>query len=185
MPLLLVLMIGVSLSPPFVAAEARAVDASNGLVVELTVEIDGAAAAIVVRGIGLTAELDPVALVPVGEGRWSGVITLRRPENIRVAFELIPAAGGGEVILSEFHTLTELGVDPAFAGVAPATSSASGTATTQGDLRFTRDSTRWGWLALAAGAAGLGLVALWVVGGRSGHIDGDSVDAVGDGEESA
>jgi hypothetical protein len=171
MSFLIALLVGVSLSPPFVSAEARAVDTSDGLVVELVVKVDASAAAILVRGIGLTEELDPVALVPQGEGRWSGVIRLNRPENIRVAFELIPPQGGGEVLVSEFNTLTELGVDPAFAGVA---SVAPTVTTTQADLRFTNESTRWGWLALAAGAGGLALLALWVIGGRARRIVGDS-----------
>jgi hypothetical protein len=177
MHLVIALLAAVSLSPPFVSAEASAVDASDGLVIEVVVEVDASAAAVVVRGVGLTEELDPVALVPQGNGTWSGLVTLQRPENIRLGFELIPAEGGGDVATSEFHTLTELGVDPAFAGVAPA---APPVTTTTVDVRFTNESRRWGWLALAAGSAGLAVLAVWVVGGRV-RRDGDG--AGGDAEQ--
>lgn len=156
-------LLAASLTPPFVSAEARAVDAGNGVTIEFNVVVDRGAAAVLVRGAGLTEELDPVALIDLGDGRWSGVVTLRRAENITVAFELIPGDGGGSVISSEQFTLIDLGVDPAFAGVPSPTT--TGDVPGFEDVRFDTESRRWGWLALAAGAGGLALLAFWVIGG--------------------
>lgn len=143
-------------------------DTSNGLVIEVMVQVDQPAAAVVVRGVGLTEELVPVALVETAPDVWSGLVSIVRAENIRLGFELIPPEGGGPVVLSEFHSLTELGVDPAFAGVPPAATTVTTLAV---DTRFSGESSRWGWLAVAAGAAGLALLALWVTGSRPSGAD--------------
>lgn len=149
--------LSVTLAPPFGEAEARAVDAGLGLVVEVTVEVQDGAAAVLARGVGIAGELGPVALSDLGDGRWGGQLTLDGRENIQVAFEAIRA--DADDVVSELHTLEELGVDPAVLGEArPATDTTASSAS--------RSS--W-WLVLAAGAglAALLLVAAWTFrGGR-------------------
>jgi hypothetical protein len=151
----LILALSVTLAPPFGEAEARAVDAGIGLVVEVTVEVEGGAAAVLARGVGITGELGPVALSDLGDGRWGGQLTLDGRENIQVAFEAIRA--DADDVVSELHTLEELGVDPAVLGEArPAT----------GTTANSTSRSSW-WLVLAGGAGLVAvlLVAIWAIRG--------------------
>lgn len=157
----LILALSVTLAPPFGEAEARAVEAGFGLVVEVTVVVEDGASAVLVRGIGVTGELDPIALSDLGDGRWGGRLNLDGKENIQVAFEAIRV--DDDAVISDLHTLEELGVDPAVLGearsivdtTAPSGSSGSGW---------------WLVLAAAAGFSAVLLVAIWAT--RSGrHTD--------------
>ena len=150
MAIIVALALSVSLSPPFGEAQARAVEAGSGLVVEVTVEVEGSASAVLARGVGIAGELAPLALSDLEDGRWGGLLVLDGRENIQVAFEAIrPDA---DDVVSELHTLEELGVDPAVLG-APREGNGSRTADDDSGAR--------GWLFVAVGAA---LVAVVLVG---------------------
>ena len=154
----LILALSVTLAPPFGEAEARAVEAGFGLVVEVTVAVEDGASAVLVRGIGVTGELDPVALSDLGDGRWGGRLNLDGKENIQVAFEAIRV--DDDAVISDLHTLEELGVDPAVLGEARSTV----------DTTAPRGSSGSGWwlvLAAAAGFSAVLLVAIWAI--RSGQ----------------
>jgi len=154
----LILALSVTLAPPFGEAEARAVEAGFGLVVEVTVVVEDGASAVLVRGIGVTGELDPVALSDLGDGRWGGRLNLDGKENIQVAFEAIRV--DDDAVISDLHTLEELGVDPAVLGEARSTVDTTAPSGSSG-------SGWWLVLAAAAGFSALLLVAIWAI--RSGR----------------
>ena len=177
--LLAALLVLLPLSTPFGEATATASSVDGGLWVEVSVEVDGAPVAVVVRGVGPGgSELPPVALADRGDGRWEGVVSLPVIENILIGFESIPAQGPTEI--SEFNTLTELGVDRAIFSF---DNPDSGFADDDESL-VTPEGERWGWLGIAAGAAALALIAFWTIGtvrGRGQDDDiGDEVVALGD-----
>ncbi|MDJ0924563.1 MAG: hypothetical protein QNJ77_08380 [Acidimicrobiia bacterium] len=151
-------MFVVPLSSPFGEASATATSVDDRLRLEVSVEVEGSPAAVVVRGVGSgNAELPPVALGNRGDGVWVGIVDLPVVENIRLGFEFIPQQGPAKV--SELHTLTELGVDRAvFAFDAEPTGFGEETPPDP-------QGRRWGWLALAAGVGALTLVAWWAIGG--------------------
>lgn len=162
--LLAAVLLALPLSAPFGEATATAVSLDGGLRIDVSVEVSGNPVAVVVRGIAPgNSELPPVALADRGDGRWEGIVQLPVVENLIVAFESIPVQG--PTTISESHTLTELGVDSAiFSLDNPDTGFGE-----EDDPLITPESARWGWLGVAAGAAALALIALWVVGSvRSG-----------------
>ncbi|MDJ0664869.1 MAG: hypothetical protein QNJ75_09930 [Acidimicrobiia bacterium] len=181
--LLAALLVLLPLSAPFGEASATASSVDDGLWIEVSVEVSGSPVAVVVRGIGPGgSELPPVALADRGNGRWEGVVSLPVIENILIGFESIPAQGPTEV--SEFNTLTELGVDRAiFSFDNPDTSLTDD----DDESLVTPEAARWGWLGMAAGAAALALIALWTIGavrGRGRDDDSeDEVAALGDPDE--
>ncbi len=185
--LLVALILLLPLSPPFGEATATASSADGGLWIEVSVEVSGSPVAVVVRGMGPGgSELPPVALADRGDGRWEGVVSLPVIENILIGFESIPAQGPTQI--SEFNTLTELGVDRAvFSFDNPDTGFAE-----DDDSLVTPEGARWGWLGIAAGAGALALIAFWTIGTvRSRQQDDDrgepesapSESGDGDGEE--
>jgi hypothetical protein len=155
MPAVFALLLSVVLSPPFGAAEATAVSTTGGLTLEVMVEVNAPATAVLVRPVGQGTELPPVALTDQGDGTWAGIVELATVENIQVAFELVPSSGPSTV--SEMHTLTELGVDRA---VFEPSSSRSASVDEDEDEDAAANR-QWVWLALAAGAAGLALLVVW------------------------
>lgn len=173
------LLLLIPLSAPFGEATATATAVDDRLRLEVSVEVEGSPVAVVVRGVGSgNAELPPVALGNKGDGVWAGIVELPVVENIRMGFEIIPAQG--PAIVSELHTLTDLGVDRAIFTL-------DDVPTGLGEERplVTNEGRRWGWLGLAAGAAALTLVALWaagVFGGQSSTDDenGDVAQAEDD-----
>lgn len=164
--LLTVLLLLLPLDSPFVEASATAASVDDEMRLEVFVEVEGTPTAVLARGLGVgNLELPPVALADRGEGRWAGIVEVPVVENIRLGFEFIPARG--EALVSELHTLTDLGVDRAIFN-SDAGSSGSGAESPPG----TPQGRRWGWLGLAAGAAALTLVALWtIVGSRESDND--------------
>jgi len=157
--LLASLVILLPLSTPFGEATATASSLEGGLRIEVAVEVTGSPVAVVVRGSGPGgSELPPVALADRGNGRWEGVVTIPVIENILIGFESIPAQGPTQI--SEFNTLTDLGVDRAvFSFDNPDTGFAEGE-----ESLITPEGARWGWLGMAAGAAALALIAFWTIG---------------------
>ncbi len=153
MPVVVALLLSVVLSPPFGAAEATAASTIGGLTLDVAVEVNAPATAVLVRPVGQGTELPPVALTDQGDGTWAGIVELTTVENISVAFELIPSSGPSTV--SETHTLIELGVDRAlFESPGRATDS-------DAEDEDAAANRQWVWLALAAGAAGLALLVIW------------------------
>lgn len=170
---LVALLLMLPLSPPFGEASATATSADGGLRLDVSVEVDAAPVAVLVRGVAPGAiELPPVALAERDDGRWEGIVEVPIVENILMGFEIIP--GQGPATVSELHTLTELGVDSAIFTInRPDT----GFGEDDDASLVTPEGARWGWLGVAAGAAALTLLALWTVGSvRSKGEDGESED---------
>ncbi len=165
MPVFLALLLSVVLSPPFGVAEATAVSTTGGLTLEVMVEVNATATAVLVRPVGQGTELPPVALTDQGDGTWAGIVELTTVENIQVAFELIPSSGPSTV--SETHTLTELGVDRALFESSPVGSASDA----EDDDEDAAANRQWVWLALAAGAAGLALLVIWAFWDRDEESD--------------
>ncbi len=142
----------VQLTGPFGAAEARAVGL-DPLTIEISVELSRSANAVVVRGVGLGGELDPVALSEIEPGRWAGIVELSEPEDITVAFEALLPEGGS--IVSDGARLTDLGVDPVVFDLARSPAPPASTPTD--DVAALR------WLALAVvfGVAALLALGVW------------------------
>lgn len=171
--LIAVLVLLLPLSSPFGDASATATSTDGGLRFEVSVEVQGSPVAVLVRGVGSGAsELPPVALDDQGNGTWVGIVQIPVVENILVGFEFIPDRGGPASV-SEMHTLTELGVDRAvFEATRPAVSTDS-----DDEPLVSPEGQRWGWLALAAGAAALTLIAFWAIGSVRGRSeDEDDMD---------
>ena len=63
MGLLLAILLSVALQPPFVEAEATALDATGVLVVDVSVEVEGEPTAVLARMVALEGELPTLALV--------------------------------------------------------------------------------------------------------------------------
>lgn len=181
---LLPLLFVVPLTAPFGDAEASAlvVNPDGSAVLEVAVEVFGAPAAVLVRGVGLVDELPPVALGPRGDGTYAGIVELRTVDGVLLGFEYIPA-GGGPSTLTDLFTLVQLGVDPAaLARAAPVTPDAAATSLVAspdaGDPSAEGGgATSWAWLAFASGAAFLGLAILWIRMGRMVRVDNLSANA--------
>lgn len=172
------------LSAPFGDASATATSTEGGLRLEVSVEVEGDFVAVLVRGVGSGAsELPPVALGDQGDGTWAGIVQLPVIENVLLGFEAIPHEG--PAVVSELHTLTELGVDQAVLDIDHPASSFS---EEDDEPLVSAEGRRWGWLGLAAGAAALTLLAFWTIGsvrgrGEDEEESGEPVEA--DGDESA
>ncbi len=118
MPLLLALLLTIQLGAPFGDADAKAVSMDGDFVVEVSVEAPPGPDAVLARIIDAGRELPPVALSPLGDGRYGGLLTFAEVRDVRVAFE---ARLGVDVVTSDLVTLTDLGVDPVvFDGLVPA-----------------------------------------------------------------
>ena len=165
------LLLLIPLTAPFGEATATATAVEDGLRLEVSVEVEGSPVAVVVRGVASgNAELPPIALGDKGDGLWAGIVELPIVENIRLGFEIIPERG--PAIVSELHTLTELGVDRAIFALDDVP-----TGLGEESPLITDEGQRWGWLALAAGATALMLVVLWAAGVFGGDTDeGEPVD---------
>lgn len=163
------LFLAVPLPFPFGDADATAlvIEDDGSAVLEVTVDVAGSPAVVLVRGIGLVDELPPVALAPQGDGIWAGVVHLNTTNGVLLGFEYIPS-GGGSATLTNLYTLVELGVDPAaLTRREPTTTSTGGvgpstTEVTAVLLPEQQPDSRWAWLALAAGSGGLALLMVWL-----------------------
>ena len=154
MSVLLAILLSVSLSAPFVEAEAQMLGAPSARTIDVTVEVEGAPTAVLARVTGLAGELAPVAMVPRGNGRYGQAIKLTSWEDVQVAFEYIDA--DGTTAISASSSLTDLGIDPeVIAPTRPETAPASG--------GFSVDP--WLLAALAAALAAIVLMAFWSSGG--------------------
>ena len=146
------LIAAVQLGGAFGSATASTVSlGATSMIVDLEVEVTVEAQSVVAH---LSID-DDVAVLPLlarGEGVY-GLRTELSLKNYVVVFEVL----GEEGSLSAPSTLTQLGVE---LSVAPDDA---------GEEPFSDDTTRWGWLGLALGAASLSLLAFWVLGDRDGR----------------
>lgn len=154
MPILFALLLSVTLTAPFGNAEARALEIDSGMTIEVSVVVEGGRSAVLARAVALAGELPPVALVDQGNGTWVGILRFSGREDVTVAFEAID--GGGESVISDLTSLTDLGVDPAV--ISP-------TRPTQ--LPPEETGPNW-WLVggIAAGLGALILLVVWAAGNR-------------------
>lgn len=140
--------------------------------VEFTVDVAGAANAVVAHLIDVGGDQQTLGLGPDGNGRWGGFVDIP-PKNLIVVFEAIRADGTSD--MSKPVTLATLGVDPEALGMV---SNGASSSTEEGYSKLTIG---WGWLALALTAAALSLLAFWALGGRvekgSGKVEGEGVEA--------
>lgn len=109
MPILLAVLSAVVLASPFGLATASAIDDSDGLTVEVTVQFSEEAEAMIARPFSDFEELPPTALTRNGDEGWIGWVELPTAQNWKIAFEAFRP--DGEATLSEGSTLIELGVD--------------------------------------------------------------------------
>lgn len=110
MPYLAALIAAVMLASPFGEASASAIDLSEGLTVEISVEYDADAAAVIVRPYSDFEELPPTAMALQPDGSWFAWVELPTAQNWQVAFEGFRSDGGSD--LSDGTDLIALGVDP-------------------------------------------------------------------------
>ncbi|MEN8041442.1 MAG: hypothetical protein ABFR95_08055, partial [Actinomycetota bacterium] len=106
------------LSSPFGVVEGRAVDDTNGLGVEISVEVDRTFEAVLVRPFSSFEELPPTALTPMDDGTWAGYVLFPTAEDWQIVFDAFEAEG--ETFRSESVTLTDIGVDPLVVAGEPA-----------------------------------------------------------------
>jgi len=159
----------IPLGGPFTDASASAEPLGAEMDVELVAQVDAVADVVIAHiVVGGDQPQRSVTLDDRGSGVYGGFVTLPIQEAI-VVFELF-APGGG--VLSDPATLTELGVDlAAVSGRDPFTPVE---ADPEGGI--TNEARRWLWLAAAAGAAALSVLAFWA---RGTPQDGDA-EAPGD-----
>ncbi|NNF62738.1 MAG: hypothetical protein HKN07_00640 [Acidimicrobiia bacterium] len=102
---MLLLLLAVALTSPFVSASAAVVPESSELVVSVT--LDRGANVVVAHVIYADNVSDLVALAPA-EGEWRGAFAPRPGAVPQVRFEALLA--GNESVLSETHSIVALGV---------------------------------------------------------------------------
>lgn len=139
-----VALLAVELGGGFGQAEARAQVVSPTLMqLELVVEAP-AARSVVAHLLEPGGPDQTVAMAERSPGTYGAVVEARRADLV-VVFEVV----GGD--LSEPVNLSRLGVDPAVLGRVPV-------------AKTRPKDDRWLWLAVAAGAAALSLLAFWALG---------------------
>lgn len=158
----LALVVAVELGGAFGSASATVESLEDTvMLVDIEVEVSVSAQSVVAH---LTFDDDAPLALPLLD-RGGGVFGTRtelEPKNYIVIFEAVGAGDG----LSRPVSLVELGADltPDVPGVTPVT---------EGDDGLSSVTLRFGWLALALGAASLSVLALWVLGGRGKSTDAD------------
>ncbi|MCP3973359.1 MAG: hypothetical protein GY720_02565 [bacterium] len=170
MHLLLALLLSVTLSPPFGEASATLIGFTPSEVTfEVMVEVLDPAAIVLMRGEDIAGnEIEPVALISRGDGKWGAVVVLPARSDLRIVFESIPERGGST--LSEASSLVDLGIDPdvlALVERRPPT-----------EPDTSRPGILWVVLAVVAALAALILLTIWTRLGRA--EDGDDPDEVND-----
>ncbi len=129
--------------------------------VNFDVEVAGSPTAVAVHVVDPGHDQQTFSLIDRGGGRWGGLAVVD-PNNYVVVFEVLYADAQGSV--SPPTTLVQLGVDSQMLGIA--VEPAGGEEQQEG---LSRASLRWLWAAVALGAAALALLAVWVMGEKSGR----------------
>jgi hypothetical protein len=172
-PLLIAFLAAVTLVSPFGEATGSAIDDSDGLLVEITVEYNSAAHAVIVRPYSDFQELAPTAMTPTPAGVWVAWVELPTAQNWQIAFEAFAADGTAD--LSEGTDLLALGVDPIAIDsevVQPLPSKP-----------LIPDGSLWLIIAVVFAVIALGVLALWVFSSDSSE-DGDDLPSE-EGEETS
>jgi hypothetical protein len=163
----------VVLAVPFGEANAAALDDSDGLTIEVSVEIDGSYGVVLVRPFSSYEELAPTALRNLGDGTWGGLVVLPTAEDWFVVFDAIEPDGTST--RSESTTLTAMGVDPVVVQGEP-----------EAPVSRSIDTSTW-WLIAGAvlALAALGALAWWTFapGDASGTDDESGTVAEDTGED--
>ncbi|GMQ92652.1 MAG: hypothetical protein BMS9Abin12_0129 [Acidimicrobiia bacterium] len=118
MPYFLAIIAIVALSSPFGPVEGKAVSDEAGLTVQITIEVDRAFEAVLVRPFSAYEELPPTALVFIDTDMWGGLVNFPTAEDWALVFDGIESDGASS--RSESVTLTEIGVDPLVVADEPA-----------------------------------------------------------------
>ena len=144
----------IPLGGPFVDASATAEPLGDQLEVELIVEVDQSAIAVIAHLVVGGDQPQRSATLDHRSGLvYGGFVTLPIQDTV-VVFELLGINGG---VLSEPTSLSELGIDfTEFAGTG--STSAMVELPSSG---ITRQARAWLWLSIATGAAALSLLAFW------------------------
>lgn len=154
--LLVLLLLSAELGGGFGSATAEAVAVSSGEIeVTITVTVATRPVSVVAHLVDPGDDQQTVTLGDRGDGEYAGAAVTERADLV-VVFEAIGADGSSE--LSRPVTLIELGVDP--------TIMLDDTSVIGGDddgLTLDAATERWGWAAVALGAAALSLVAWWAL----------------------
>lgn len=150
-------MMVVQLGGAFGAAEAAATLISSGeMELTLEVEVGGNPVSVVAHLIDPGDDQTTTTLAHQGGGLYSGVTVTERADLV-VVFEAVGV--GNDSIMSRPVRLTELGLDPDVL-IDPSIAS---TEEIDG-LTLDAATERWGWAAVALGAAALSLLAWWALG---------------------
>jgi len=130
--------------------------------VTLSVEVAGAADAVVAHVVDIGGDQEIVGMASQGAGIWSGSSEVA-VSNLVVVFEAIRSDGTSD--LSDPATLATLGVDPRLLGL-------EGTGATEAPAEgYSKGTLRWGWGALALAALALAFLAFWAAGSREREPD--------------
>ncbi|HEX6947637.1 MAG TPA: hypothetical protein VF246_09835 [Acidimicrobiia bacterium] len=170
MILALAILAAITLGGSFGEAGASTVSIESGtFVVDLYVDVNVSAESVVAHLSTGVDDTRVLALVNRGGSRF-GIRTELPRKNYMVVFEAIADTPH----LSDPVTLADLGAEVDFPG---------STVATEEPEEEPRESTRWGWLAVALGAASLSALAFWVLGGRDeDEAAVDTVDLPGGGQ---
>jgi len=153
-----------TLASPFGSATAGATDVTDGLTIDVVVEIDGTYGAVLFRPFSTFEELAPTALRSLGGNEWGGAVTLPTADDWLVVFDAIEP--DGNAVRSDTTSLSALGVDPVvIAGepVEPVTRSIDG-------------STVWLFVGAVLALAALGFLAWWTFSSDEPEAGGDATD---------
>ncbi len=165
----LLLLAAVTVGGAFGAASATTESIDGGsMVVTIEVEVVESAQSVVAH---LSFDDDPPLTIPMlnrGAGTF-GVTTELENKNYAVVFETI----GPDGATSAPYLLSQLGADLGADAAQPTTST-----TIEDDI--SPENRQMLWLAVAAGAASLSLLAFWVLGPKD---DDQELDTAGDEEE--
>ena len=147
------LMLAIQLGSGFGSASATVLSSTDeSVLITIEVEVSVSSTAVVAH---LVAPGEPQLTLPLLQ-RASGVFGITTdlpPIDYRVVFEALGETG----VQSPPVSLTELGADFSVGRI-------ESTATTRPDQGSSDEARRWGWLALALGAASLSALAFWVLG---------------------
>lgn len=161
MILVMAVVAAVTLGGAFGEAGASTVSVeSETVVIDIYVDVAVSAQSVVAHLSAADDDTKIIALIHRGGPRYGLRTELPRKDYL-VVFEAI----GETPQLSPPATLTALGAQLT---VPPP----SGSPDAEDVADESRESTRWGWLALALGAASLSALAFWVLGARDDHARG-------------
>jgi hypothetical protein len=146
---ILSVIVALVLTAPFGDATAAAIDTTDGMTIDVTVEVVGTYEAVLIRPFSTFEELAPTALQNLGGNEWGGAVALPTAEDWFVVFDAIEPDGTS--VRSDTALLSDLGVDPVVIAGEP-----------EAPVSRSIDSSTW-WLIIGAvlALAALGALAWW------------------------